>query len=474
MEKGLSKKYGLFTAIAMVVGIVIGSGVFFKAEAILTKTGGDMVIGILAWVIGGLIMMICAYTFAVMATKFEYVNGLVDYAEATAGKRYGYLVGWFMSTIYYPAMTSVLAWVSARYLCVLFGFDIAGAQCMVIAGFFLIASYALNALSPVLAGKFQVSTTVIKLVPLALMAVFGIIFGLKNGVLVENFTHVIPTAEIETAFAAAGKTYAPSSSPFLASVVAAAFAYEGWIIATCINSEVKDSKKNLPRALVIGTAIITATYILYYIGLSGAIDKLSLMISGEAGARSAFTNLFSSAGGTLLGVFIVVSCLGTLNGLMLGCTRGFYSLAARNAGPRPDILRQVDPATNMPNNSAIVALLVCSMWLVYFFGANLTGPAWFGPFCFDSSELPIITIYAFYIPVFLIYMKKSKSLEIGVFKGKVMPILATCGCLFMVFAACMAHGIAVLFYLVIFAVIMVAGNLFYGRRRIEAAESSHD
>ncbi|MEG1396916.1 MAG: hypothetical protein RSC82_08060, partial [Oscillospiraceae bacterium] len=82
-----------------------------------------------------------------------------------------------------------------------------------------------------------------------------------------------------------------------------------------------------------------------------------------------------------------------------------------------------------------------------------------------------ITIYAFYIPVFLIYMKKSKSLEIGVFKGKVMPILATCGCLFMVFAACMAHGIAVLFYLVIFAVIMVVGNLFYGRRRIEAAEA---
>ncbi|MEG1073427.1 MAG: amino acid permease, partial [Oscillospiraceae bacterium] len=203
MEKGLNKKYGLFTAIAMVVGIVIGSGVFFKAEAILTKTGGDMVTGILAWVIGGLIMMICAYTFAVMATKFEYVNGLVDYAEATAGKRYGYLVGWFMSTIYYPAMTSVLAWVSARYLCVLFGFDITGAQCMVIAGFFLIASYALNALSPVLAGKFQVSTTVIKLVPLALMAVFGIIFGLKNGVLIENFTHVIPTLEIETAFAAA-------------------------------------------------------------------------------------------------------------------------------------------------------------------------------------------------------------------------------------------------------------------------------
>ncbi|MEG0766014.1 MAG: APC family permease, partial [Pseudoflavonifractor sp.] len=380
----------------------------------------------------------------------------------------GYLVGWFMSTIYYPAMTSVLAWVSARYLCVLLGFDITGGQCMVIAGFFLIASYALNALSPVLAGKFQVSTTVIKLVPLVLMAVFGIIFGLRSGVLVENFTHVIPLADIEGAFAAAGKTYTPSASPLLASVVAAAFAYEGWIIATCINSEVKDSKKNLPRALVIGTALITAVYLLYYIGLSGAIDKMSLMISGEAGARAAFTNLFSSAGGTLLGVFIVISCLGTLNGLMLGCTRGFYSIAARGSGPRSDMLSQVDPVTNMPGSSAVVALLVCSAWLVYFFGANLTAPVWFGAFCFDSSELPIITIYAFYIPVFLVYMKKAKSLGLGAFRGRVMPILAVCGCCFMVFAAFMAHGIAVMFYLIIFAVIMFIGNLLYGRKVIKA------
>lgn len=449
----------------MVVGIVIGSGVFFKAESILTKTGGDMVTGIVAWVIGGLIMMICAYTFAVMATKFEYVNGLVDYAEATMGKKYGFAVGWFMSTIYYPAMTSVLAWVSARYLCVLLGFDITGGPCMLLAGFFLIASYALNALSPVLAGKFQVSTTIIKLIPLGLMAIFGLFFGLKNGVLVENFTHVLPVGEIEGAFAAAGKTYAPSASPFLASVVAAAFAYEGWIIATCINSEVRDSKRNLPRALVLGTAIVMAVYILYYIGLSGAIDKLSLMVSGEAGARAAFTNLFSGVGGTLLGVFIVISCLGTLNGLMLGCTRGFYSLAARGVGPRPELLSRVDPSTNMPGNSAIMALLVCSCWLVYFYGANLTSPLWFGIFSFDSSELPIITIYAFYIPVFLVYMKKARSLSLNTLQGRVMPVLAICGCVFMVFAACMAHGISVVFYLIVFAAIMLLGALLYGKNR---------
>ena len=119
--EALQKKYGLATATAMVVGIVIGSGVFFKAEKILTATGGNLSVGILAWIIGGVIMIVCAYNFAVMATKYEKVSGIVDYAEATMGTKYGYFVGWFMATVYYPTLVSVLAWVSARYTCVLIG-----------------------------------------------------------------------------------------------------------------------------------------------------------------------------------------------------------------------------------------------------------------------------------------------------------------------------------------------------------------
>ena len=85
MDNQLEKKYGLPTAVCMVVGIVIGSGVFFKAETVLNKTGGNMPLGILAWGIVGAIMIICSYVFATMATRYEKVNGLVDYAEATKG-----------------------------------------------------------------------------------------------------------------------------------------------------------------------------------------------------------------------------------------------------------------------------------------------------------------------------------------------------------------------------------------------------
>lgn len=443
MDQQLTKKYGLLTAIAMVVGIVIGSGVFFKAEKVLTATGGDLPLGILAWIIGGVIMISCAYTFAVMATRYEYVNGIVDYAEATMGKSYGYYVGWFMTMIYYPTLTSVLAWVSARYTAVLFGWDITGGQCMTIAGFYLIASYAINALSPVLAGKFQVTTTAIKMIPLALMAVVGTVVGLGSGMTVRNFTTVV--TEVNT------------STALFTAVVATAFAYEGWIIATSINAELHDSKKNLPKALVGGTFIVMATYILYYVGLAGAVTNETMMANGQESAKLAFETIFGTFAGTLIFVFVIISCLGTLNGLMLACTRGMYSLAARGEGVRPDIYRQIDPITNMPTNSSIFGVLLAGFWLLYFYGANLTAP-WFGFFCFDSSELPIVTIYASYIPIFLMMMKKEADLP--TFKRVIMPTIATLGCIFMIIAAIFSHRMAVVAYLAIFAVIMAVGVYF--------------
>ena len=218
MDNELKKKYGLPTAIALVIGIVIGSGVFFKAEKILTATGGNLPLGILAWAIGGLIMIICAYMFSILATRYAHVNGLVDYAEALVGKRYAYYMGWFTTFIYFPAMTSVLAWVSARYLGVLCGFDITGGPVMVLACLFLVGSYAVNALSPILAGKFQVATTVIKLIPLLLMGIVGTIVGLANGTTIENFTTVVTTVE-------GGNGHA-----LFTAVAATAFAYEGWIM----------------------------------------------------------------------------------------------------------------------------------------------------------------------------------------------------------------------------------------------------
>jgi len=452
----LTRKYGLFTAICMVVGTVIGSGVFFKAQTVLQKTGGNMPLGIIAWVITGLLMIICSLQFANMASKYEKVSGVVDYAEAACGKGYAYYLAWFMVNIYYPGMTSVLAWVSARYFGVLLGWSLTSPEVMTIAGFFLVASYCINALSPKFAGKFQVSTTVIKLIPLVLMAIVGTVAGLVNGTLPQNFTTIVEVVPGGTGGALFG------------AIVATVFAYEGWIVATSINAELKDPKKNLPRALIIGALIVVAIYVFYYIGVAGGASNAVLMSDG---AQTAFVNIFGTVGGTLLNICIVVSCLGTLNGLMVGSTRGMYAIAARGEGPSPKMFKQVDKVTNMTTNSAAWGLLVCGLWLVYFYGANLTS-GWFGLFNFDSSELPIITIYGMYVPILISWMIKEKGES--TWKRFVLPAMSLFACLFMVFAAIYAHGITpylaareagkfsfpVLFYLIVYAVIMLAGWAF--------------
>lgn len=458
MENKLTKKYGLFTAICMVVGIVIGSGIFFKGQNILIATKGNLLLSVLSWAIGGVVMIICSAQFAVMATKYEKVNGVVDYAEVTCGKGYAYYIGWFVTTIYYPAMTSVLAWVSARYFGVLFGWSLVSAEVMALSGFFLIMAYVINALSPKIAGYFQVSTTVIKLIPLLLMAIVGVIVGLFNGNLANSFVG-------DAISQAAG------GNELFAGVCATAFAYEGWIIATSINSEIKDAKKNLPIALILGALIVVIIYVLYNVAICGGASVVELQ---NLGATQAFFNIFGKVGGTILNILIVVSCLGTLNGLMLGTTRGLYSISIRGEGPNPKMFSQVDETTNMPTNSSIFGLLVCGIWLLYFYGANLTS-TWFGLFSFDSSELPIITIYAMYIPMIIMWIVKEK--ELSVFKRYVLPIASIVACAFLVFVAVMTHGInpylaakeagtfsfPVLFYLIIFAVVMFIGFLFSSR-----------
>ena len=456
MDK-LQKRYGLLTAICMVVGIVIGSGVFFKAQTILQKTGGNMPLGILAWIIGGVIMLTCLLAFSVMAQKFEKVNGIVDYAEACVGSKYAYYVGWFLTIIYYPCLTSVLSWLSARYTLVfitsiapdfpLLGLGAAagaetvlGPECMSLAMFYMCCVYAVNALSPKLAGKLQVSATIIKLIPLFLMAVVGIIVGLANGTLANNFNTL---ADVGTT----------STNPLFASVCATAFAYEGWIIATSINAELKDAKKNLPRALVIGAIIIIATYIFYYVGVAGGATNQELI---DSGATVAFINVFGNVLGNILNLFIAISCIGTMNGLMLGCVRGLYSIAVRGRGPAPHVFSQIDKETNMPHNSAIVGLLLCGFWGLYFFLANLAG-TWSGPFVFDSSELPIITIYLLYIPIFIAWMKKEKDEK--AFRRFVLPALGIICSLFMVYACIVGHGMENVWYLIVFAAFMFAGWL---------------
>lgn len=459
MDNKLQKRYGPAMAVCMVVGIVIGSGVFLKTRDILRNTGGSFALGVLAWVVGGIVMMLCAYTFAGLAARYERAGGVIDYAEMLVGERYAYLVGWFLATVYYPSMASVVAWSAARYTLALFGSaDSSGGLCIALAALYTVLSYAVNVLSPRIAGRLQVGTTAIKLLPLAVMAVVGITVGLLRGGASE-------VAPLPSGVGASG---------VFGAVVSAAFAYEGWIIATSINAEIRDSRRNLPRALLFGTLAIIFIYVFFFLGLSGAASAGELI---EFGITRAFVNLFGTAGGGVFSALIVVSCLGTLNGLMLASTRAMFALAVRGRGPCRVLLSEVASSSNMPTNSGVVGLLICVFWFFYYYGAIVApGGSIFGLFSFDSSELPIVTVYAAYIPIFVALIARHG--KHGRFKNGVMPALAVLASAFMVFAAIYAHGILpyraaqsegrfafpVLFYAVALAVIMGVGMLFYNRR----------
>lgn len=443
MENKLGKKYGLFTAVAMVIGIVIGSGVFFKATDILRATG-SLYIGIWSWVIGGMIMVSCSVAFSIMATKYQKVNGVVDYAEATMGGKYAYYLGWFLATLYYPSLTGVLAYVSSVYFCMLIGLSSNFVAVMAISVVFLTLSFILNTAAPKLAGHWQISSCVIKLVPLLAMAVGGTIYGLTTGSLSENFTVDLGR---ET-----------TGNPLLYGVVATAFAYEGWIITTTINSELRNAKRNLPLALMTGGVVIIVIYLVYFVGVAGGVELSAL--SSKDGVNMAFNNVFGTAAGTILTAFITISCLGTLNGLTMGCARGIYCIAARGGGPAPKVFSKVSGKCKMPVWSCLFGFVMALIVTLYFGPIDFYGMYGQGNgFFFDISELPIVTLYVFYVPVFLRMM--SLNTELGKLKRYVSPALALCGCAFMIIAAVDKFKSAGLVqYLLIFAAFMAAAVFF--------------
>ena len=152
---------------------------------------------------------------------------------------------------------------------------------------------------------------------------------------------------------------------------------------------------------------------------------------------------------------------------MLGCSRVFYSMAARGHGIAPDTLGQVDKKTNMPGNSAALSLMLCGVWFVYFIGGQFFG--WFGKYAFDSSEIPIVTVYPLYIPILVSFMIKEK--EMHPVKRFVLPILSIVGALVMTAASILRHGMSNVYYLVVFAIVMGAGFFFVNPKKRAKPES---
>lgn len=458
MEQNLQKKYGLLTAICLVVGAVIGSGIFFVNETIFGQVGGNLTEAVLAWLIGGAIMFVMMWVWGQLAGRTSGMGGLMEYTDDLLGKTYSYFLGWFLGTILYPAFVAVLAWVTARFTGTLLGWEMvntSGAVWM-LAGVYMVGIYVMNVISPKLAGFFQVSTTFIKVSPLILMGVVGIIVGITSGTTAENLTF---TVAAETAV----------SNPLFYAILSTVFAYAGSEEVLMMSSEIKDREKNLPKAIIIGSIIIVAIYVLYTVGVFGAIDARTLSTAG--GVTAAFQNVFGSAFGSILTVFVIFSCLGAMNSAMMAGSRAFYALAIRGKGPSPGYVKQVDAKTDMPPTSAAISLLFCGIiFFIVFANAQDMGGypyiyhrRWFGDINFAVSSLAPVTLMGFYIPVFFAVMVKQKKWN--VFNRFFMPALSIAGAFALIYMVFYTNATGAWWYLAFFGVIMGIAAIFLAFNR---------
>ena len=406
-------EYGLFTAIAMIVGIVIGSGIFFKSDNILVATGGSVALGVLVFCIAAIAIIFGSLTISQLASRSSKEGGLIAYAEEYYNKSTSCAFGWFQTFLYFPTLIAVVSWVAGIYICILFGIEGTLEKQMLIGLAIMVFLFVINTLSAKLGGLFQNASTIIKLLPLLLIAVAGLVFGDTSSVSFSDIT-------------------AMKSTGWIAAIAPIAFSFDGWVVSTSISHEIKDSKRNLPKALIIAPIFILIVYVLYFVGISMYIGPETIMSLGDAHVDLAANNLLGPWGAKIVLIFVIISIMGTINGLTLGMIRLPHSLSVRNMFPKSKVINKIDEKLLMPVNSAIVAFIIAIVWYIAHY---LTTKFGLLPNS-DISEISITMSYTMYILLYVKVIQLGRQGKIsGIWNTIINPILAIIGSLIILFGS---------------------------------------
>ena len=336
----MKKNMGVMSAISIVVGCVIGAGVFFKPHAIYQATGGAPGLGLLSWIIGGLISIFGALTFAEIAVLIPRTGGMVTYLGEVYDRRIGFLAGWMQVVIFYPAYLAGYGVKVGTELSGLLGVNISlPVGILVIAGV-----VALNVLGSGSASRFQILSTACKLIPLALIIAAGMLLGKSR----------------EPLFAPMVGEGTGAASALGTTLLAVLFAFEGWTNVGAIAGEMKRPARDLPRAIVGGVSIIMAVYLLINIAYLRVIPANELM-SLESPASAVATKLFGSAGGTIIAVGIIISVIGAGNGFLLSGSRVAYYLAKEGMLPGKKQLARLNERL-VPANAIILVGTLAALY----------------------------------------------------------------------------------------------------------------
>lgn len=407
MKKNKHEKYSLLTAITMIVGTCIGSGIFFKSDNILIATNGSIMLGVILFVLAAIAIIFGSLSVGELAAKTNEPGGLVTYAQEFVNAKTACGFGWFLTFIYYPTIAVVVSWVIGVYVDILFHLQASLELQMIIGFIFLSICFVYNILLPKLGAIFQDVSTFIKMLPLLLLGILGILFGDP----LAGLGDIGPTTLL--------------SSSWIMALGPIAYSYDGWIVATSIAHEVKDAKKAMPKALTIAPLIVLAIYTLYFVGITSYLGVDQVMALGDAHVSVAASALLGNTFAKMIVVFVIISVMGTVNGLVTGYMRMPYSLALRKGMFLWEAqLKKVDEKLDIPVYSAIFAFLVCTIWMVIHYLCtrfNILPNS-------DVSEIAISMAYMLYIVLYYQVYQLYRRKEIkSFFKGVICPILATLG-----------------------------------------------
>lgn len=416
----LKKELGVFAAMSLVVGCVIGAGVFFKPYAIYQATGGAPGMGILAWIFGGLASLLGALTFAEVAVMIPKTGGMVAYLGDVFGKKLGFLAGWMQVVIFYPAFLAGYGVTIGNELSAFIG---SGFQ-LPIAIALIILLIAANSLGSKAAGNIQLVSTICKLIPLFLLMICGFILG--SG---ENPVFTPMVGEGKNAGAVLGST-----------LLAVLFAFEGWTNVGAIAGEMKNPGKDMPRAIVCGVSIIMAVYFvinLAYLWVLPADQMMNL----ESPASAVAKIIFGEVGGTIVTVGIIISVIGAANGFLLSGSRVAFHLADESMLPASKALAQLNNR-QVPTNSIMLIGVIAAIYC--FIGQLDLLP---GMTTFDLlTNLAVFSCWIFYTLTFACVIRLRKTQPNAERKYKVplypiVPILAIVSGLYVVISQLFLSGL---------------------------------
>jgi APA family basic amino acid/polyamine antiporter len=388
-ETHLKKNIGFAVATSLVVGTVIGSGIFMKPGIVISSTGNST-LALWAWIIGGIITLASGLTIAEVSVKIPKTGGLYAYIEDVYGKFWGFLCGWVQTLIYGPAIMGALGLYFGSLVAALFDFSpksstLIGIITILFLGF-------MNLLGTQYGGLIQNISTVGKLIPIILIAAVGLFQG---DVQILNMDSGVS-----------------QSFSMGAAVLATLWAYDGFMNVGYMAGEMKNPSKTLPRAIIFGIIIVIVAYLTVNIAMLHVMPASKIVELGPNAASTAATILFGKFGGNLLTIGILVSIFGCLNGKVLTFPRIPFAMAKDGFLPGGKALSYIHPKAKTPVGATISQLVIAILMMI------LANPD-------RLSDIAIFTVFTFYVlsfaAVFILRRNGLHNIK-GQYKVPLYPI----------------------------------------------------